>query len=95
MKCLLQPRKQQFSNPGVLNITVPIVKMWKLTYAVQYFNIFEMYNSISGKTVYINGTGHMTKMSAMLIYGKNLKTSSPTKINSPTSISFFKKASRV
>ena len=26
-----------------------------------------------GKKVYINGTGHMTKMVAMLIYGKNLK----------------------
>ena len=25
--------------------------------------------------VYINGTGHMTKMAAMLIYGKNLQTS--------------------
>ena len=40
------PHKQQFSNPGVLNISIPIVKIWKLTYAVQYFNIFEMYNSI-------------------------------------------------
>ena len=26
--------------------------------------------------VYINGPGHMTKMAAMLIYGKNLKNSS-------------------
>ena len=26
-----------------------------------------------GKEVYINGLGHMTKMAAMLIYGKNLK----------------------
>ena len=42
----IQPRKQQFSNPGVLNISVPIVKMWKLTFPAQYFNIFEMYNSI-------------------------------------------------
>ena len=25
-----------------------------------------------GKIVYINGTGHMTKMAAMSIYGKNL-----------------------
>ena len=25
-----------------------------------------------GKKVYINGTGHMTKMAAMPIYGKNL-----------------------
>ena len=31
-----------------------------------------------GKKVYINGTGHMTKMAAMLIYGKNLqKSNSP------------------
>ena len=31
-----------------------------------------------GKKVYINGTGHMTKMAAMSIYGKNLlKGSSP------------------
>ena len=30
-----------------------------------------------GKKVYINGTGHMTKMAAMPIYGKNLKNSSP------------------
>ena len=27
--------------------------------------------------VYINGPGHMTKMAAMPIYGKNLKKSSP------------------
>ena len=25
-----------------------------------------------GKKVYVNGTGHMTKMAAMPIYGKNL-----------------------
>ena len=31
-----------------------------------------------GTKVYINGPGHMTKMAAMLIYGKNLeKSSSP------------------
>ena len=30
-----------------------------------------------GKKVYINGPGHMTKMAAMLIYGENLKKSSP------------------
>ena len=31
-----------------------------------------------GRTkVYINGPGHMTKMAAMPIYGKNLKKSSP------------------
>ena len=29
-----------------------------------------------GKKVYINGQGHMTKMAAMPIYGKNLKKSS-------------------
>ena len=29
----------------------------------------------AGKKVYINGTGHMTKMAAMLIFGKNLKKS--------------------
>ena len=28
-----------------------------------------------GTKVYINGTGHMTKMAAMPIYGKNLKQS--------------------
>ena len=33
-----------------------------------------------GKTVYINGTGHMTKMAAMLIFGKNLQKSSPTEL---------------
>ena len=27
--------------------------------------------SIKGTNVYINNTGHMTKMAAMLIYGKN------------------------
>ena len=32
------------------------------------------------KTVYINGTGHMTKIAAMLIYGKNLQKSSPTEL---------------
>ena len=42
----LQWREQKFSDPGVLNISVPIVKMWKLTFLVQYFNNFEMYNSI-------------------------------------------------
>ena len=31
-----------------------------------------------GKKVYIDGTGHMTKMATMLIYGKNLqKSNSP------------------
>ena len=29
-----------------------------------------------GTKVYINGPGHMSKMAAMLIYGKNLKKSS-------------------
>ena len=29
------------------------------------------------KKVYINGPGHMTKMAAMPIYGKNLQKSSP------------------
>ena len=29
-----------------------------------------------GTKVYINGSGHMTKMAAMPIYGKNLKKSS-------------------
>ena len=33
-----------------------------------------------GKKVYINGTGHMTKMAAMLIYGKNNQKSSPTEL---------------
>ena len=28
-----------------------------------------------GENVYINGTGHMTNMAAMLIYGKNLQKS--------------------
>ena len=31
-----------------------------------------------GKKFYINGSGHMTKMIAMPIYGKNFKKSSPT-----------------
>ena len=30
-----------------------------------------------GRKVYINGPGHMTKMAAMPIYGKNLQKSSP------------------
>ena len=30
-----------------------------------------------GMKIYINGPGHMTKMAAMPIYGKNLKKSSP------------------
>ena len=30
-----------------------------------------------GTKVYISGQGHMTKMAAMPIYGKNLKKSSP------------------
>ena len=30
-----------------------------------------------GTEVYINGPGHMTKMAAMPLYGKNLKKSSP------------------
>ena len=33
-----------------------------------------------GKEVYINGTGHMTKMAAMLINSKNLQKSSPTEL---------------
>ena len=33
-----------------------------------------------GKKVYINGTGHMTKMAVMLVYGKNLQKSSPTEL---------------
>ena len=31
-----------------------------------------------GKKFYINGSGHMTKMIALPIYGKNFKKSSPT-----------------
>ena len=30
-----------------------------------------------GKKVYINGQGHMTKMTAMPIYGKSYRTNSP------------------
>ena len=33
-----------------------------------------------GKKFYINGTGHMAKMAAMLIYGKNFQTFSPTEL---------------
>ena len=33
-----------------------------------------------GKKVYINGPGHVTKMAAMSIYGKNLQKSSPTEL---------------
>ena len=33
-----------------------------------------------GKKVYINGTGHITKMAAMLIHGKTLQKSSPTEL---------------
>ena len=33
-----------------------------------------------GKKVYINGPGHMTKIAAMPIYGKNLKKSFPTEL---------------
>ena len=33
-----------------------------------------------GKKVYINGPGHMYKMAAMPIYGKNLQKSSPTEL---------------
>ena len=33
---VLQPRKWQFSNPGVSNISVPVVKKGKLTFPVQY-----------------------------------------------------------
>ena len=36
-----------------------------------------------GKKVYINGTGHMAKMAAMLIYGKNLKKIFSYRTNSP------------
>ena len=31
---ILQPHKQQFSNPGVLNTSIRVVKMWKLTVPV-------------------------------------------------------------
>ena len=33
-----------------------------------------------GKKVYINDTGHMTKMAATPIYGKNIQKSSPTEL---------------
>ena len=33
-----------------------------------------------GKKVYVNGAGHMTKMAAMQIDGKNLQKSSPTEL---------------
>ena len=33
-----------------------------------------------GKKAYINGPGHMTKMTVMPIYGKNLQKSSPTEL---------------
>ena len=32
------------------------------------------------KKAYVNGTGHMTKMVAMLIYGKNFQKLSPTEL---------------
>ena len=32
------------------------------------------------RKVYINGTGHMTKIAAMLIYGKNFQKVSPTEL---------------
>ena len=33
-----------------------------------------------GKKAYINGTGHMTKMAAMHIYGKSFQKSYPTEL---------------
>ena len=33
-----------------------------------------------GEKAYINGTGHMTKIAAMLIYGKNFQKSSTTEL---------------
>ena len=36
--------------------------------------------SMRGEKVYINGPGHMTKMAATPIYGKNLQNSSPTEL---------------
>ena len=33
-----------------------------------------------GKKININGTGHMTKIAAMLIYGKNFQQSSHTEL---------------
>ena len=33
-----------------------------------------------GTKVYINGPGHMTKMAATPIYGKNLQKTSPTEL---------------
>ena len=36
-----------------------------------------------GKKVYINGTGHMTKMAAMLIYGKKPSEIFSYRTNSP------------
>ena len=35
-----------------------------------------------GKKVYFNGPGHMTKMTAMPIYGKNLQKYTPTETKS-------------
>ena len=36
-----------------------------------------------GKKVYINGPGHMTKMAAMTIYGKNLKKNFLSRTSGP------------
>ena len=33
-----------------------------------------------GKKLYINGPGHMTKMAAMSVYGRNLQKSFPTEL---------------
>ena len=47
MKSVVQPRKQQSSNPDVSNTTITVAKKRKLTFPVQYFNDLEKYNIIN------------------------------------------------
>ena len=55
-------RRPPFSNVFSSEIAWPIIAKLYVEHSWQ-----------RGKKVYINGSGHMTKMAAMPIYGKNLK----------------------
>ena len=69
-----------FPCPGIYTCTKPLLSniflseiAWPIKDKFYVEPLWEV-----GKKVYINGTGHMTKMATMLIYGKNFLKSSPT-----------------
>ena len=79
------PRKLTAPPPGLYTcIWPPFSKIFffsQITRPIKANFYFEPAWEGGGEKVYINGTGHMTKMAATPIYGKNLQKSSSTELS--------------